>query len=164
MLLELSLLRAVVRDVYIPARYGDETSNLSIVKTLRQFPVALGEGFCRRVWIQYFVRDFSIASLYAIAGLGLLVSGGVFGAIHWRSSAQYGVATPTGTVMLAVLPVLLGIQLLLQAVSLDIHNQPTHCLHRDALLTQDSEPAAFAPPRLSAGERSETPLPRQRAA
>ena len=29
MLLELSLLRAVVRDVYIPARYGDETSHLS---------------------------------------------------------------------------------------------------------------------------------------
>ena len=44
MLLELSLLRAVVRDVYIPARYGDETSHLSILKTLRQFPPALAEG------------------------------------------------------------------------------------------------------------------------
>jgi len=163
-LLELSLLRAVVRDVYIPARYGDEISSLSLFKTLRQFPVALAKGFCRRVWIQYFVRDFSIASLYAIAGLGLLVSGAVFGAAHWHSSAQYGVATPTGTVMLAALPVLLGIQLLLQAVSLDIQNQPTHCLLRDALPSQDSESAAFAPPRLSASECSENPLPRQRAA
>jgi dolichol-phosphate mannosyltransferase len=164
MLLELSLLRAVVRDVYIPARYGDETSNLSIFKTLRQFPAALARGFLRRLWIQYFVRDFSIASLYAMAGLGLLMSGGVFGAVHWHWSAEYGVATPTGTVMLAALPVLLGIQLLLQAVSLDIQNQPTHCLHRDTLLKQDSQPAAFAPPRLSAEESSETPLPRQRAA
>ena len=43
MLLELSLLRAVVRDVYIPARYGDETSHLSILKTLRQFPPALAD-------------------------------------------------------------------------------------------------------------------------
>jgi dolichol-phosphate mannosyltransferase len=164
MLLELSLLRAVVRDVYIPARYGDETSNLSIFKTLRQFPAALAKGFWRRLWIQYFVRDFSIASLYAIAGLCLVVSGAVFGAVHWHSSAQYGVATPTGTVMLAALPVLLGIQLLLQAVSLDIQNQPVHCLHRDASLKQDSEPAALAPPRLSADEHSENPLPRQRAA
>jgi dolichol-phosphate mannosyltransferase len=163
MLLELSLLRAVVRDVHIPARYGDETSNLSIAKALRQFPAALARGFCRRMWIQYFVRDFSIASLYAIAGLGLLLSGGVFGAIHWCSSAQQGIATPTGTVMLAALPVLLGIQLLLQAVSLDIQNQPTHCLHRDALLNRESELATFAPP-FSAAEQSETTLPRQRAA
>jgi dolichol-phosphate mannosyltransferase len=163
MLLELSLLRAVVRDVYIPARYGDETSNLSIFKSLRQFPLALTKGFCRRVWIQYFVRDFSIASLYAITGLGLLASGGVFGLVHWRWSAQNGVATPTGTVMLAALPVLLGIQLLLQAVSLDIQHQPTHCLHRDALLGQDCE-ASVPPSRLSAPETPQTPFPRQRAA
>ncbi len=163
MLLELSLLRAVVRDVYIPARYGDETSNLSIAKTLRQFPPALARGFCRRAWIQYFVRDFSIASLYAIAGLALLLSGGVFGATHWLSSAHDGVATPTGTVMLAVLPVLLGIQLLLQAVSLDIQNQPRHCLHRD-LLSQEAEPVVVGPLRVSVSERSENPLPRQRVA
>ncbi len=164
MLLELSLLRAVVRDVYIPARYGDETSNLSIVKTLRQFPAALAKGFCRRLWIQYFVRDFSIASLYAIAGLALLLAGGLFGAIHWCSSAQQGVATPTGTVMLAALPVLLGIQLLLQAVSLDIQNQPTHCLHRDALLEQQAKPAALAPPPLPAVEQPQNSSPRRRAA
>jgi dolichol-phosphate mannosyltransferase len=164
MLLELSLLRAVVRDVYIPARYGDEVSNLSIVKTLRQFPAALAKGLFRRVWIQYFVRDFSMASLYAIGGLGLLVSGGVFGAGHWFSSAQHGVAAPTGTVMLVALSVLLGIQLLLQAVSLDIQNQPTHCLHRDILLKQEFEPAVFGPLRFSIADRSETRVPRQRVA
>ena len=88
----------------------------------------------------------------------------MFGAIRWSSSAQNGVATPTGTVMLAALPVLLGIQLLLQAVSLDIQNQPTHCLHRDALLNQDSEPVVFGPLRLAVAERSEKPSPRQRVA
>ena len=164
MLLELSLLRAVIRDVYIPARYGDEISNLSIAKTLRQFPAALVKGFCRRMWIQYFVRDFSIASLYAIAGLGLLLSGGVFGAIHWCTSAQQGIATPTGTVMLAVLPVLLGIQLLLQAVSLDIQNQPTHCLYRDAALIRQADPKMQSPPPLPAVETSNGVASRRRAA
>lgn len=164
MLIELSLLRAVIHDVYIPARYGDETSNLSIVKTLRQFPLALLKGFCRRIWIQYFIRDFSIASLYAIAGLMLLVSGGVFGAIHWCASAQQGVATPTGTVMLAAMPVLLGIQLLLQAVSLDIQNQPSHCLQRDASLNCQAESTSFSPPPLPIVEPSTDALPRRRAA
>jgi dolichol-phosphate mannosyltransferase len=164
MLLELSLLRAVIRDVFIPARYGDETSNLSIMNTLRQFPAALLRGFCRRVWIQYFVRDFSLASLYGIAGLALLLAGGAFGAIHWLSSAQQGIATPTGTVMLAALPVLLGIQLLLQAVSLDIQNQPKHCLHRDAAIGQEEEPVVLGPLRVPVAERSEDTLPRRRVA
>jgi dolichol-phosphate mannosyltransferase len=163
MLLELSLLRAVVRDVCIPARYGDETSSLSIFKTLCQFPGNLLKGFCRRLWIQHFVRDFGIASLYAIAGLILSGSGGVFGAIQWYCSAQQGVATPTGTIMLAALPVLLGIQFLLQAVGLDIQNQPTHCLHRDALPTQDAEPSAVTP-RMSSGECTEAPTSSRRAA
>jgi dolichol-phosphate mannosyltransferase len=163
MLLELSLLRAVVRDVCIPARYGDETSDLSVFKTLCQFPGNLIKGFCRRLWVQHFVRDFGIASLYAIAGLILFASGGIFGAIQWHSSAQQGVATPTGTIMLAALPVLLGIQFLLQAVGLDIHNQPTHCLHRDVFVTQIDELGAFSP-RLSPGECTEAPAPSERAA
>jgi hypothetical protein len=164
MLLELSLLRAVVRDVHIPARYGDETSSLSIPKTLRQFPPALLKGLCRRVWIQYVVRDFSIASLYAIVGLALLLGGGTFGTIRWCAAAQQGVATPIGTVMLAVLPVLLGIQLLLQAVSLDIQNQPTHCLHRDDAASQQIQPSAVVPPPLSIVGQVKPPLPRRRAA
>jgi dolichol-phosphate mannosyltransferase len=163
LLLELSLLRAVVHDISIPAKYGNEISNLSITQTLRQFPGKLLKGFCRRLWIQYFVRDFSIASLYALAGLTLLVSGTVFGTVQWCESAYNGIASPTGTVMLAALPVLLGIQFLLQATSLDIHNQPTHCLHHDALLTQEAEATNLAL-SLSPGEHSETPLPRRLAA
>ena len=67
-LLELSLLRAVVRDVYIPAQYGDQTSHLSEAAILMEFPQRLLRRFLRRLWIQYFVRDFSIASLYLTAG------------------------------------------------------------------------------------------------
>ena len=76
--LELSLLRAVVRDVYIPARYGNETSHLSELQTLFHFPAALLKGLRRRLWIQYFVRDFSIASLYLVASLLLLTAGTCF--------------------------------------------------------------------------------------
>ena len=88
LLLELSLLRAVVRDVYIPARYGEETSHLSEVESLCRFPAALFQGMLRRLWVQYFVRDFSIASLYLVAALFLLAAGTGFGAVHWCLSVR----------------------------------------------------------------------------
>lgn len=124
MFLELGLLRAVVRDVYIPARYADEISSLSERKALLEFPPRLFEGFIRRLWIQYFLRDFSIFSVFLVSGMMLFLFGGGFGLYHWIRSAELNMATPIGTVMLAVLPVILGIQLLLQAIVLDIQNIP----------------------------------------
>jgi hypothetical protein len=129
MFIEMNLLHAVVQDVPIPARYGDEESNLSIFKTLVEFPIALGKGLLRRIWLQYFVQDFSLTSFHMVAG-GLLTSGGfVFGLFHWINSMMHDVATPTGTIMLSVLPILLGVQCLFQAISLDVQNRPTKPLH-----------------------------------
>lgn len=39
-----------------------------------------------------------------------------------------GIPAPTGTVMLAVLPIILGTQLLLSAISYDIGNRPAEPL------------------------------------
>jgi glycosyltransferase involved in cell wall biosynthesis len=129
MFLELNLLHAVVRDVPIPAKYDDEKSNLSIFKTLFEFPVSLIGGFLRRIWIQYFVRDFSLTSFHIVAG-GLLTTWGFgFGLFHWIRSMLHGAATPTGTVMLSILPILLGIQCLFQAIGLDVQNRPEQPLH-----------------------------------
>src|SRR5439155_775613 len=51
MLLNLSLLRAVVRDVYIPARYANG-SHLSESRAAVQFPFQLFRGFLRRVRLE----------------------------------------------------------------------------------------------------------------
>lgn len=134
-LIELSLIRAVVRDVYIPAKYANEVSSLSERSVLFEFPPLLLRAFWRRVIVQYLVRDFSVASLYFLVGAVLTMFGVTWGAFHWLRSAQLGIQTPTGTVMLAVLPIILGIQLLLQALTLDVQNSPAHPIHhnRDAL-------------------------------
>jgi len=129
MLLELSLLRAVTRDVYIPAKYGDETSHLSEFSALLEFPGPLLRGFLRRLWIQYLVRDFGITSVFMIGGTLLLLFGLIFGGWHWMLAVRSLAPTPTGTVMLALLPVILGVQLLLQAVAGDVQNTPTVPLH-----------------------------------
>lgn len=63
MLIELGLQKAVVRDVSMPAFYGDEKSQLSEMKSLFDFPPKLFLASLRRILIQYFIRDFSAVSL-----------------------------------------------------------------------------------------------------
>lgn len=129
LLIELGLHRAVVRDVYLPARYGDKVSHLSETRALVDFPPRLVRGFWRRILLQYFVRDFSAVSLFLVAGAVCAVFGAAWGGWHWAVSARTGVVTPTGTVMIAVLPLILGLQLLLQALVMDVQNVPREPLH-----------------------------------
>jgi len=125
MLVELSRLRAVVSDVYIPARYAGEKSSLDPGRAAVGFPLPLLRAFVRRIRRDYFVRDFTAVSLYVAVGSLLLFFGAVWGIWYWVSSIQTRVAATTGTVMIAVLPVILGVQLLLQAATLDIQGVPT---------------------------------------
>jgi len=128
-LLELGLHRAVVRDVYMPARYGDKVSTLSERRAFFEFPPLLLKGFLRRLLIQYFVRDFNAVSLFLVVGLVATLFGTLWGAYHWITAVETGTIASTGTVMIAVLPIILGIQFLLQAAVLDIQNAPSNPLH-----------------------------------
>lgn len=124
LLIRLGTARIAVADVAMPARYGDETSSLRIGRVLLTFPPLLVRGFLRRVVLGYFVHDFTIASLYLLAGLPLLAFGVVMGSLEWAESVQTGIARTAGTVMLAGLPLILGFQLLLQAIAYDVANAP----------------------------------------
>ena len=123
-LVELNLLRAVVVDVNMPARYFGEISSLSISKTLFEFPPLMLRSWAHRVWLEYFVTDFSLGSLYLVFGVLLTAWGVIFGGIKWIQSNQTGVVATTGTVMLAAMPVILGFQLLLASVAFDVQNIP----------------------------------------
>jgi glycosyltransferase involved in cell wall biosynthesis len=130
MLIRLRRLGAVVEDVPIPARYRDETSRLSVGRTLVKFPwLLLRDGLRRVVW-QYFVADFNAVSLFLVCGIPLVIFGTVFGAYHWIAGVRRHVFASTGTVMLAVLPLILGFQLLLQALVLDVQSVPRSPLQR----------------------------------
>ncbi len=124
LLVELNLQRAVVADVYMPARYADEISSLSISRTLFEFPPLLLRSLLRRVWLEYFVTDFSLGSLYLVFGTLMTAWGVIFGVLRWIQSSLSGIPATTGTVMLAAMPVILGFQLLLSAVAYDVQNVP----------------------------------------
>jgi dolichol-phosphate mannosyltransferase len=129
MLIELGLIRAVICDVQIPARYTDAASSLSEWRALFEFPPRLFVSFLRRFMTQYFIRDFGAFSMLVLLGVGLSLFGFVFGLYHWYLSSQTATIASTGTVMLAVLPLILGWQLLIQAMIVDIQNIPNEPLH-----------------------------------
>jgi glycosyltransferase involved in cell wall biosynthesis len=126
LLFRLNTLQARVIDVPMPAIYGDEKSNLRIRGILLPFAAGHLRNFVKRVFYNYFLRDFSIASLELIAALALLAFGAWFGFTHWSTA---GSGATAGTVMLAGLPIILGVQLLLAFLAYDIQSVPSSALH-----------------------------------
>lgn len=120
MLFRLGTLHALVLDLPMTAVYADEQSGLKIRRIFLDFLGGNIGNFCKRVFYGYFLRGFSIASLELLAGLFFLLFGVVFGAQGWASSIATGQAATTGTVMLAALPVILGVQLRLSFLAFDI--------------------------------------------
>jgi glycosyltransferase involved in cell wall biosynthesis len=149
MLFRLNTLRAVVVDLPMHASYGEETSNLRIAKILPEFLLKHFRNFVKRIFYNYFLRDMSVASLELLAGLGLLFGGAGFGAWKWAVALSTGVPTPLGTIMLAVLPILVGVQLLLAFLAYDIANVPRRPVSGDLAPLCLLEPAGTPGPTTS---------------
>lgn len=109
----------------MPARYGGERSSLSLRWTLFVFPFLLMRAFARRIALQHFLRDFTPVALFLLTGTAFSSFGFLFGLANWIHNAGTGQPTPTGTIILAVLPLLAGFQLLLQAFVMDVGSVPT---------------------------------------
>jgi len=124
MLANLYLLDAFVLDVPIPARYGAEVSNLSIRRVLIEFPLKLLGTLLRRILLKYYFYDFSMASVYMLTGFPLLAFGLIFGATRWIHYNRLNLPAPTGTVILPTLSLILGIQILLSAIEIDLRSAP----------------------------------------
>jgi glycosyltransferase involved in cell wall biosynthesis len=131
MLFRLNIIRAVVADIPMDAHYGDEQSNLKIRRVIGEFLVKHTRNFGKRVLYNYFLRDMTVASLELIVGAALLIFGLVFGGYHWVRALSSGLATPLGTIMLAALPTMLGLQMLLAFVGFDVANVPRRPIHPD---------------------------------
>ncbi|PKP30850.1 MAG: glycosyl transferase family 2 [Bacteroidetes bacterium HGW-Bacteroidetes-16] len=124
MLIHLNIYNIILANVPIPARYGDEISSLNIWTTMIKFPPKLIRGIMKRFFYKYLIYDFNMASVYVLIGLPLFIWGVVFGLVKWIHNASIMVETTTGTVMLSVLPLILGTQFLLAAINIDIDSTP----------------------------------------
>lgn len=147
LLFRLNTLQAVVVDIPMNAVYEDETSHLSPVRELFRHGYGHARNLLKRILYNYLLRRFSVASVELPLGLALLIFGTAFGAYHWRSEGEPATA---GTVMIAALPIIVGVQLLLSFLAYDVQSTPRFALHR-----------RFR--RASREERAKTPTERARS-
>ncbi|MEO5595660.1 MAG: glycosyltransferase family 2 protein [Lysobacteraceae bacterium] len=146
LLFRLGTQRAVVRDVPMDPRYGEEVSGLKIHRILGEFAFKHTRNFCKRVFYNYYLRDMSLASLELVIGLPMLLFGLLYGMWHWIEGLQTGRETPTGTIMLATLATIVGLQFVLAFLGHDISSVPRRALSRS--------PHRISDARLAVRERS----------
>jgi glycosyltransferase involved in cell wall biosynthesis len=158
LLFRLNTVRAVVADIPMLSVYGEEESNLKIGKVLWPFLTKNITNTWKRIFYSYFLRGFSFASFCFVFGLLLMAFGISTGLSAWIANAFVGEATPTGTIMIVALSIILGFQLLLGFVAADIGGVPTRAL-QTLLRSQPSKPLrSYVSPRVS----SDAPPPPSR--
>jgi dolichol-phosphate mannosyltransferase len=132
MLFRLNMMRGVVADIPMPAKYGDEESSLKIHNVILSFAVRHYVNAAKRIFYNYFIRDFGVASIELVLGKLLLLFGVVYGIYSWSESARTGIPATAGTVILAALPIILGSQMLIAFLNFDTKNVPTKPLNHRA--------------------------------
>jgi len=130
MLFRLNILRGVVVDIPMDAKYGDEVSGLRISRILGEFLVKHIRNFCKRIFYSYYLRDMSLASIELPIGVIMFLFGVTFGAYHWLLSMSLDIPSSSGTVMLSALPVIIGLQFILSFLGYDITSVPSRPFHR----------------------------------
>ncbi len=121
---ELYFVKARIKDVAMPAIYGDEKSSMKLWTIPVSFSLRLLNLFIKRLVKQYLLYDFCLGSIYLIIGLPLFLFGVIFGIYEWVHYASMNIPAPTGTIMVVALTIILGFQLLLQGLQYDVINAP----------------------------------------
>tara|TARA_R110002124_G_scaffold62634_4_gene171159 strand:- start:2542 stop:3504 length:963 start_codon:yes stop_codon:yes gene_type:complete len=116
--------KAAIKDIAMPAIYGEEKSSMKIWQMPFVFGARLTNTFIKRIVKEYFLYDFNIGSVYLLFGFPLFMFGIIFGIIEWIYYASINTFAPTGTIMIVTLSIILGFQLILQAIQYDIINAP----------------------------------------
>lgn len=123
MLTALSIAGAKIKDHAVPAIYGEEKSTINLLPTAFRNLYAIHQGFWRRIYYKYILYGLHPVALFLFSGLLLFILG-IIGSIYILYERIVNDLSPsTGTVMLVVLPLLVGFQLLLSAVTMDMNNE-----------------------------------------
>jgi hypothetical protein len=126
---ELYFQKASIKEIAMPAIYGEEKSNMKVLSMPILFITKLTKTFISRIWKAYFGYDFNIGTIYLIFGNLFFFSGLIYGFANWYIYASQNVLTPLGTIMISTLLIILGFQLILQLIQFDILNTPKNNNH-----------------------------------
>jgi glycosyltransferase involved in cell wall biosynthesis len=129
-LFRLNIIKAVVMDIPMEAKYEDEESNLKIKKIFFEFSAKHLKNFIKRIFYSYYLRDMFIGSFSLPIGIVMCLFGIIYGGYNWALSYSLNEITAPGVVMLAALPFLVGVQLLLSFFNDDISATPSKPIHK----------------------------------
>lgn len=124
LLYRLGTLRAKIVEVPVAPKYGAETSDLDPMAQILPFLFGHLRNTAKRTVYGYFLRNFGPASVLLVAGLLLNLFGVTFGAAEWWQAAADERFASAGTVMLAALPVIIGVQCILGFLIIDTLSMP----------------------------------------
>lgn len=123
LLIWLNIAGVRAKDVPVPAVYGDEVSGMRMTKVVPELLRLLLVGTGRRFLRKYVVPSFSPIALMALTGLALCAFGTVAGL--WVLAHTVGQPNASAaSVLLAVAPLLVGINMLVHALTLDMQATP----------------------------------------
>ena len=125
LLFRLNVLTARVVDVPMHAHYADEVSGLRPHREILRFAFAHLRNFGKRLFYNYFIRNFSLASLELLLGIVFVLFGMIYGFVNWGGDEP----ATAGTVMIAALPIIIGFQLLMAFINYDIQSVPRTAVH-----------------------------------
>ena len=87
--------------------------------------MTLLKSLFQRVYYKYFLFSLHPIALFLVSGLLFFLFGLVYGSVIFADALSPGHhAATAATVMLSVVPFIVGFQLLLYALVLDIQNEP----------------------------------------
>ena len=107
-------------DVPMAAIYGEEVSNLRVGHSIFYFLARHTKNAIKRIFLTYFVRDFSVATLQLILGVAIGTWGVVLGVTSWLHSMHSGIPSQPGTIVLVAILCITGLQLLISFINYDI--------------------------------------------
>lgn len=119
-LIGLSIIGARVGDFAAPAIYGEEKSTIKVFSTTMRVLRVLMRGYWQRIYYKYILFNFHPIALFIFGGLILGLIGFGIGAFLLVERIATGTSPTSGSVMLAVLPIVISLQLTLTAFILDV--------------------------------------------
>jgi len=155
LLIHLNILRIPAIDVPVPAVYGEAISSIRLRKVVPELLRLMFFGFWKRFFYKYVLWSFSPIALFLFAGLFLTLFGTGWGI--WVLIETLGPPEASaGSVVLSIAPLLIGLQMLLYALLLDIQESPDSPMTIDYRRLHESPAGRPARPAVEAPARTAT--------
>jgi len=123
MLFRLGTFRIAVEEIPFESIYNNEKSNMNLYMVLLTFPFKYAIRFIKRIFYNYFLRDFNLGSMYIVLSTIFLSSGFIFGVYKWIKSYVTNIPATAGTVMIPTVLVIFGMQFFISAINFDLSNK-----------------------------------------